>query len=372
MKNSQSEELLKTPLYSLHNELNARMVAFAGYEMPVQYPTGIRNEHDYTRNTASLFDISHMGQIEIKGDNVAQALETLVPSEICGLQTHHQRYTVFTNDNGGILDDLMVTRLTDSFLLVVNAACKIQDFQYLKKQLNNISGIEWVDAALLAVQGPDAQRIMSQFNNSLAEMPFLSAMQTRIDGIDCLVHRCGYTGEDGYEISVSAGHAEQLARHLLRDERLKPAGLGARDSLRLEAGLCLYGHDLDESSTPIEADLNWVVAKKYRSDTAQPTNFPGADIILSQVHNGAGRIRRGFLPDSKMPVREGATIFNSNGEKAGIITSGGYGQSIGKPVCMGYLDIKYDDSNDYHVNIRGKDISLIKTPLPFVRHRYYK
>ncbi len=372
MKNNKSEELLKTPLNLLHTDLNARMVPFAGYDMPVQYPTGIRKEHDHTRTSASLFDISHMGQINITGKNVASLLENLVPGEIQGLEEFHQRYSVLTNDNGGILDDLMITRLTDSFLLVVNAACKQQDYRYLSDKLQDTLSIKWMDAALLAVQGPKSQVIMAKFDNKLAEMSFMTARYSSIEGIDCLVHRCGYTGEDGYEISVTSGQAEQLARILLTDDRLMPAGLGARDSLRLEAGLCLYGHDLDISTTPIEADLNWIIAKKYRSASAQQANFPGAVTILSQLKNGAGRIRRGFIPESKMPVREGATIFNSSHEKVGIITSGGYGQSVGKPVCMGYLDVKYDESDDFHVVIRNKKISLNKVSLPFVKHQYYK
>jgi aminomethyltransferase len=266
----------------------------------------------------------------------------------------------------------MITRMPNSFFLVVNAACKEKDFKYLQDNIGNTCEIDWVDAALMALQGPLASQILKKYSLELASMPFLSAIQTEIDGISCLVHRCGYTGEDGYEISVSNTQAEQLARILLQDDAIEPAGLGARDSLRLEAGLCLYGHDLDETTSPIEADLSWIIAKKYRVGDGIKAFFPGADIILEQLQNGPARIRRGFIPNSRIPVREGTTIINSSGEKIGIITSGGYGQSIGKPVCIGYLDINADNVDDYQVVIRDKTISLARINLPFVNHRYYK
>jgi len=372
MNNTKSQELLKTPLHSLHCELGARLVPFAGYEMPVQYPAGIRKEHEHTRKNASLFDISHMGQIKLYGNDIGSVLEQLVPGEISELREYRQRYTVFTNETGGIRDDLMITKLPDCFFLVVNAACKQADFDYLRENLTSKYEINWIKAALIAVQGPLAPQVLGQLQPELAHMPFLSAIETSIDGITCLIHRCGYTGEDGYEISVSNEEAEPLVRLLLRDERLAPAGLGARDSLRLEAGLCLYGHDLDETITPVEADLNWIIAKKYRVEPCVEASFPGANIIMSQLHSGPTRIRRGFLPESRIPVREGTSIMNSEGQKIGIITSGGYGQTIGKPVCMGYIDMKNDSSNDYNVEIRNQKISLVNVALPFVNHRYYK
>ncbi len=372
MNNTKSQILLKTPLHSLHLELGARLVPFAGYEMPVQYSAGIRKEHEHTRKSASLFDISHMGQIKLYGNDIESVLEQLVPGEIKDLQEYRQRYTVFTNESGGILDDLMVTKLPDCFFLVVNAACKQADFDYLREKFSSKYDINWINAALIAVQGPLAPQVMAKLQPELAQMPFLSAIQTSIEGISCLIHRCGYTGEDGYEISVSNEEAQTLTKILLRDESLEPAGLGARDSLRLEAGLCLYGHDLDHTTTPVEADLNWIIARKYRLKPQIEASFPGAKTIMSQLDSGPNRIRRGFLPESRIPVREETLIINSEGRKIGIITSGGYGQSIGKPVCMGYIDTKYDDSDDYNVEIRNQKISLTKVALPFVNHRYYK
>ncbi|MGK0296526.1 MAG: aminomethyltransferase [Gammaproteobacteria bacterium] len=372
MNQVQRAEDNRTPLYSLHKELDARMVAFAGYEMPVQYPTGIRAEHEHTRNKASIFDISHMGQISITGENIDISLEKLVPGDIQSLPPFRQRYTVFTNESGGIIDDLMITRLPDSFFLVVNAAGKLDDYKYLQSTLgnkNNISMLE--DKALLAIQGPLAVSILSAYLAAIDDLPFLAVGQFRLSGIDCLIHRCGYTGEDGFEISVSAEKAEELARILLTDKRLMPAGLGARDSLRLEAGLCLYGHDLNESISPVEADLIWIIAKKYRSDNPVRANFPGAKNILQQISEGPSRIRRGFKPEGKILVREGSMIFDSDGEKVGIISSGGYGQTIGGPIAMGYVNTTSKDNDGYKVNIRNKTYTLDQVRLPFVKHRYH-
>ena len=373
MNQARTAGLKRTPLYTLHKELKGRMVPFAGYEMPVQFPAGIRAEHAHTRDMAGLFDISHMGQIVIVGENVAVNLEKLVPGDIQGLSMMHQRYTVFTNNDGGILDDLMVTRMADHHFLVVNAACKDSDFNYLEKSLGSDYKVTMlVDKALLAIQGPAASTVLSRFHPQLGEIPFLSAENVNLSGVACLIHRCGYTGEDGYEISVDAKDAETLARILLEQPEVMPIGLGARDTLRLEAGLCLYGYDLDNTTTPIEADMAWLIGRKYRVKNPVPAGFPGAAIILSQLSAGSSRIRKGFRPQGRIPVREGATIFERDGVKVGIITSGGYGQTVGGPIAMGYVDSGSVGHTDYHVEIRKQKYDLINVDLPFVEHRYYK
>ena len=373
MNEGQSAALKHTPLYHFHRDMQAKMVPFAGYEMPVQYSAGIRAEHRHTRGHASLFDISHMGQILIEGENAAQILENLVTGDITGLQPYRQRYTVFTNDNGGIIDDLMVTRLPDGYFLVVNAACKENDFRLLQDAFDNQCHLTMMsERALIALQGPDAAACLASLAPDIAHMPFLSAAQVMLSGIDCLVHRCGYTGEDGFEISVSNDDAEKLARTILQLDGVACAGLGARDTLRLEAGLCLYGHDLDETTTPVEADLAWVIAPKYKQDGSQAAHFPGASVILGQVSDGVSRIRAGFRPEGRAPVREGTSIYDSNGAKVGIITSGGYGETAGGPIAMGYVDNATSGENNYVVEIRGRKTELIKVDLPFVAHRYFK
>jgi aminomethyltransferase len=373
MDDAKTTQLKRTPLNALHRELQARMVPFAGYEMPVQYPAGIKAEHEHTRSRAGLFDISHMGQIRISGDNSAEQLEGLVPGDIQGLKTHRQRYTVFTNDSGGILDDLMITRLADSFFLVVNAACKTADYDYLNHALGHNNDLSLLDdKALLALQGPSAVKVLGVHAPDIAELPFLSAGVFTISGIECLIHRCGYTGEDGFELSVMADKAEQLARTLLNDPLVRPIGLGARDTLRLEAGLCLYGHDLGENISPVEADLSWVIAAKYRNNKTTGARFPGADTILNQLIAGPQRLRRGFMPEGRAPVREGALIFDGEGKKVGIITSGGYGPTVAGPIAMGYVDTTTLQNAKYTVKIRSRTYNLSMVKLPFVKHRYFK
>jgi len=362
-----------TPLYSLHLELGARLVTFAGYEMPVQFPSGIKAEHEHTRASAGLFDISHMGQIRIEGDDVAARLETLVPGDIKSLSPFQQRYSLLTNREGGVIDDLMITRMPDHFFLVVNAACKERDYSYLKDSLGQGCEITALtDRGLLALQGPRAAMVLGRFHAAIPALPFLKAGMYRLAGIDCLVHRCGYTGEDGYEISLAADKTEEFARILLEGPVIKPIGLGARDSLRLEAGLCLYGHELDESTTPIEAGLNWVIAKKYRGEKAEPARFPGAAKILRQLADGPDRVRLGFRPEGRIPVREGTTIFDRDGSKVGIITSGGYGQTVGGPVAMGYVTAVSSHATEYKVEIRNQMHRVFCIELPFVKHRYYR
>jgi aminomethyltransferase len=367
-----SSAILRTPLYQLHLELGARMVPFAGYEMPVQYPTGIRAEHAHTRTAAGLFDISHMGQIRIDGESVPASLETLVPGDIQSLQVWQQRYSVLTNQQGGVIDDLMITRMPDHYFLVVNASRKQIDEDYLSKLLEPACQVTHLtDRALLALQGPAAATVMSEMFPAITDIPFLGAAVASLAGIDCLINRCGYTGEDGFEISTHADDAGELARKLLNHPLVKPIGLGARDSLRLEAGLCLYGHELDEHITPVEAGLNWVIARKYRSADPETARFPGASIILAQLLNGPPRIRKGFRPEGKIPIRDGTTIYDGDGEKTGIITSGAYGETAGGPVAMGYVD-RAANKTDYTVEIRNQQHRIIATDLPFVKHRYYR
>ena len=365
--------MARTPLYSLHLELDARMVCFADYMLPIHYPAGIRSEHVLTRTKAGLFDISHMGQLKLTGHNISVELEKLVPGNIQGLKPFHQAYTVMTNEDGGIIDDLMITRMHDHFFLVVNAACKNQDIQHLNDRLPSDIIVRILDnQALLAIQGPESAQILARYQPDIAKLDFLTAGEFQIRNIDCLIHRCGYTGEDGFEISVSAEQAEELARMLLTSDALMPAGLGARDSLRLEAGLCLYGHDLNEQTSPIEAGLASLIAGKYRSDPSVLAQFPGADNILRQLVDGPEKIRAGFRPDGKILVREGIDILDGEGSKAGIITSGGFGPTVGGPIAMGYINKQFISDSEYVVEIRNRTHKLVKVSLPFVKHRYYQ
>ena len=365
-------DIRRTALYPLHIELGARMVPFAGYEMPVQYPAGIRAEHEHTRNAAGLFDISHMGQVRIEGDDVGARLETLVPGDIKGLAVWQQRYSVLTNPVGGVIDDLMITRMPDHHFLVINASRKHIDYDYLLGKLPDCKVTHLTDRGLLALQGPMAASVMAGLTPETGDMPFLGAKQVTLDGIDCLVHRCGYTGEDGYEISVHQNDTERLARLLLGNPLVKPIGLGARDSLRLEAGLSLYGHELDESTSPIEAGLDWVIARKYRTENPEPAGFPGAEIILEQLRRGPSRIRQGFRPEGKIPIRDGTIIYKGDQKKAGIITSGAYGQTAGGPVAIGYIQNLHGGTTEYSVEIRSQHHRIVAVDLPFVKHRYYR
>lgn len=362
----------QTSLHTLHQELGGKMVAFAGYEMPVQYPQGIKQEHLHTRSKAGLFDISHMGQLMIRGDGAAKWLESLVPGEIQGLGENRQRYTVLTNDRGGIIDDLMITKMQDGFFLVINAACKDKDIAHLQNQLPEGLSIKLMDSsALMALQGPEAASVLSHYDQSIAELSFLSAGRFTISGIECLVHRCGYTGEDGFEISLPASSAVAIANELLSHESVAMIGLGARDSLRLEAGLCLYGHDMDDNTSPIEAGLAWTIARKYKN--GENACFPGAGRILEQLKTGTNITRAGFKVAGKMPIREGIEILNDNDESIGKITSGGYGPSVGGPVAMGYIQSEYNnDTAALHVLIRNRRHDVNMATLPFVEHRYYK
>lgn len=359
--------LLKTPLHDLHVELGARMVPFAGYSMPVQFQ-GLMAEHAHTREKAGLFDVSHMGQARVRGDDAA--LEALITADLQALAPGEQKYTLLMNERGGIMDDLMVSRPDgDGVFMVVNAAVKENDFAHMRAQFGDRAElIEMPDRALLALQGPMAAAVMADLGFELGDMVFMQARAVSRDGVDFLVSRSGYTGEDGFEISVPADQADAFARELLGDARVAPIGLGARDSLRLEAGLCLYGHDMDENTSPIEAALTWAVAKSRR----ERADFPGAERVLGEIANGAARKRCGFVMADRAPAREGAEIA-VDGEVRGVVTSGGFGPSIGRPVGMGYLPP--DDAKPgqaIEVIVRGKPRAAEITRMPFSQHRFFR
>ncbi len=372
---SQPDETTRhTALHDLHVELGARMVPFAGYSMPVQYPMGISKEHIQTRTHAGLFDVSHMGQVLLKGENAAKAMETLVPVDIIDLPAMKQRYALFTNERGGIMDDLMVTNAGDHLFVVVNAACKEQDINHMRENIGDKVEIEVLeDHALLALQGPQAAAVMSRLTTISDDMIFMTAANLNIDGIQCFVTRSGYSGEDGFEISVHNDDAMQLARTLLAQPEVEPVGLGARDSLRLEAGLCLYGHDLDQDTSPVESSLLWALSKVRRVDGERPGGYPGADIILAQIANGVERKRVGIQPQGRMPVREGAVLTDTEGHEIGKVTSGGFGPSVNGPVAMGYVKTQLAvPGTDLFAIVRDKPVPVQVVKLPFVTQKYYR
>jgi aminomethyltransferase len=366
--------MLKTPLHSLHVELGAKMVPFAGYDMPVSYPAGIMAEHRQCREAAALFDVSHMGQVQLVGADAAAALETLVPVDIVGLAEGRQRYALFTNATGGILDDLMVTRRADHLFLVVNAGCKGADIAHLRATIAARCRIEPMpDHALLALQGPAAAAVIGRLAPQLARLTFMTGADARIAGIDCFATRSGYTGEDGFEISVAAGDAEVLARALLAEPEVAPAGLGARDTLRLEAGLCLYGHEIDTTTTPIEAGLAWAIQKVRRPGGERAGGYPGAATIERQLAHGTARKRVGLLGYERAPVREGAAIVNEAGITIGRVTSGTIGPSVGKPVALAYVPTALAvPGTPLDAEVRGKRQPMQVASLPFAPHRYFR
>ena len=362
--------LLTTPLDSLHRELGAKMVPFAGYAMPVQYPAGILAEHLHTRAAAGLFDVSHMGQIIIEGADPAAALEALVPGDVAGLGVGCTRYSVFTNDQGGILDDLMISRLSPTRLfLVVNAACKAQDFAHLRANPGGCDVRMLDDRALLALQGPKAADAFATLAPASVGQGFMTIHEYDVAGIPCLVTRSGYTGEDGFEISAPADRAEELARALLALDGVSPIGLGARDSLRLEAGLCLFGADIDTTTTPVEANIQWIIGKRRR----EGGGFPGAPVILRQLAEGPARRRVGIKPDGKAPARAHTPVTDLDGTPIGEITSGGFGPSVGGAVAMGYVPAAFaKPGTPVRLVVRGKALDAHVVALPFTPHRYFK
>ncbi|MFC5431657.1 glycine cleavage system aminomethyltransferase GcvT [Paraburkholderia denitrificans] len=364
----------RTPLYDLHVSLGARIVPFAGYAMPVQYPAGIIKEHTHTRTQAGLFDVSHMGQVFLRGPEAAAALETLVPVDVIDLPQGMQRYALFTNETGGVMDDLMVANFGDCLFVVVNAACKAQDIAHMRKHLSERCTIEVLDdRALLALQGPAAAAVMARLVPETDRMLFMTTMTVTLAGAQCYISRSGYTGEDGFEISVPANKAEALARELLGHPEVAPIGLGARDSLRLEAGLCLYGHDLDVNTSPVESSLSWALSKSRRADGARPGGYPGADVILGHIANGVGRKRVGLRPNARVPVREGTELVDASGHSVGIVTSGGFGPTLEAPVAMGYVKTALaKPGTQLSAMVRGKAIPVEVASTPFVPQRYYR
>jgi aminomethyltransferase len=371
--------LKQTPLHALHVARGGKMVPFAGYDMPVQYGTGVLREHLHTRSKAGLFDVSHMGQIALrpksgKVEDAALALERLVPQDILAIAPGRQRYAQFTNEAGGILDDLMVANFGDHLFLVVNAACKALDEAHLRQHLSDVCLIEPLpDRALIALQGPGAESVLAGFDAGIAAMKFMDTGPRRLGGIGCFVSRSGYTGEDGFEISMPADVAERFAEELLADANVLPIGLGARDSLRLEAGLCLYGHDLDSSTTPVEGALEWSVQKSRRTGGARAGGFLGAEVILAQFEHGAPRRRVGLKAEGRAPVREGTALFAdaTSSEQIGTVSSGGFGPSLNAPVAMGYLPSKLAASaTPVFAELRGQRLPLKVAPMPFVPNTY--
>jgi aminomethyltransferase len=371
--------LKRTPLHALHVSLGGKMVPFAGYEMPVQYAPGVLKEHLHTRAAAGLFDVSHMGQVALvpksgKVADAAAALERLVPQDIIGIPPGRQRYAQFTNADGGILDDLMVANFGEHLVLVVNAACKDADIELLRDGLADVCEVQpLTERALLALQGPRAAAVLAKFCADAESMRFMDAGPRMVDGLACYVSRSGYTGEDGYEISVPAEKAEQLAQALLSDKDVLPIGLGARDSLRLEAGLCLYGHDIDTTTTPVEAALEWSVQKVRRNGGARAGGFPGAAKILAQFENGTARRRVGLRPEGRAPVREGALLYATAdaAEPIGMVTSGGFGPTLNAPVAMGYVPTALAAlDTQLFADVRGQRLPLRVAATPFVPNTY--
>ncbi len=364
-----------TPLYQMHLDAGAKMVPFAGYEMPVSYPLGIKKEHIHTREKAGLFDVSHMGQIRLTGKNAKKALETLVPVDIIDLPLMKLRYALFTNKFGGVIDDLMVTSLGDNDLfLVVNAACKNADFEHLQRAIGDECKVDLIEGlALLALQGPKAHEVLSEIEPAINKMTFMTAKKLVINGVECLITRSGYTGEDGFEISLPASDAQDLAKFLLLNQEVEWVGLGARDSLRLEAGLSLYGHELDNDHTPVESSLSWALSKVRRTGGTREGNYLGSDIVRSQLDDGAESRIVGLQPEGRMPVRDGALIEDEMGNKVGQVTSGGFGPSINRPIAIARLKNNcIEDNSKLFALVRDKKIKVEVVNLPFVEQNYYR
>lgn len=372
-------EAQPTPLHDLHVSLGGKMVPFAGYSLPIQYPSGIIAEHTHTRTDAGLFDVSHMGQAWLRapvaGPGVSAVMERLVPGELQKLGAGRMRYTQLLNDEGCIIDDLMITKFTeddgsDVLFLVVNGACKHGDFAHITDKLGGDAELEILpDRALMALQGPKAAAALAGLIPEIADMTFMSARKTAFNGEDLIVSRCGYTGEDGFEISISSDAATGFAKTLLDQPGVAAVGLGARDSLRLEAGLCLYGNDIDTTTTPIEANLLWSIGKRRREEGG----FPGAERILSEIENGPARTLVGLTPQGRAPARNGSPIHAGDGREIGMVTSGSFGPTFGGPVAMGYVETaEAAHGNDVDLMVRGKALPAKISPLPFVPHRYYR
>ncbi|MGK2285938.1 glycine cleavage system aminomethyltransferase GcvT [Pedomonas sp. V897] len=371
MADAPAENLARTPLYDLHVSLGARMVPFAGYAMPVQYPTGIMAEHRWTRDSAGLFDVSHMGQVLLSGDNADAALETLVPGEIRALQPGRMRYSLLLNETGGTLDDLMITRREQDLYVVVNGACKHDDIAHMRRHLEpkGVTVTYRDDLALLALQGPKAVEALSRLVPGVVNLTFMTAGRFNWEGTPLWVSRSGYTGEDGFEISLPASIATDFARALLDQPEVKPIGLGARDSLRLEAGLPLYGHDLSTEITPVEAGLGFAISKRRKIEGG----FLGAEVVLNQILNGTARKRVGLKLEGRQPAREGANVLAGDGQVIGVVTSGGFGPTVDAPIAMAFVDAAHAaDGTRLLIDVRGRQLPATVVPMPFVPHRYVR
>ena len=370
------ESLLKTPLHDLHLELGARMVPFAGYSMPVQYPAGLMAEHLHTRAAAGLFDVSHMGQLRLQGLAAASAFETLVPVDVVDLPVGKQRYGLLLNDDGGILDDLMFFNRGDDLFVIVNGACKVADMAHIQQKIGTqCDVIPMPEMALLALQGPQAVTALSRLAPGVEKLVFMTGGRFGVAGCDCFLTRSGYTGEDGFEISVPAAQAETLARALLAQPEVKPIGLGARNSLRLEAGLCLYGNDIDTTTTPVEGNLNWAIQKVRRTGGARAGGFPGAEKILAQLTNPSllSRKRVGLMALERVPVRDHTALHSLDGALVGEVTSGLLGPSINQPVAMGYVSPELAAlGTRINAMVRGKSVPMEVSAMPFVPNRYHR
>ncbi len=375
-------ELLHTPLHDLHLRLGARMVPFAGYSMPVQYAAGLMAEHKHCRAAAALFDVSHMGQLRLVGADAGTALETLVPVDVVGLGTGKQRYAFFTHPTGGLLDDLMITRPTTAdaaagfgdLFLIVNAGCKDADIRHLQLHIGERCRVlPMPERALLALQGPMAVAALSRLKPAVAQLLFMTGGVFELAGQACFVTRSGYTGEDGFEISVLATGATELAEALLAQPEVKPAGLGARDTLRLEAGLCLYGHDINQTTSPIEAGLTWAIQKVRRPGGERAGGYPGAAVIESHLAGAAPSKRVGLLGLERVPVREGTAIVDAQGHKLGTVTSGTLGPSVNQAIAMAYLPLNHAlPQHEVYAEVRGKRLPMRVVSMPFQPHRYFR
>jgi aminomethyltransferase len=374
MVDSSPAPLRQTPLHALHLELGAKMVPFAGYDMPVSYPSGILAEHRQCRESAALFDVSHMGQLRITGDDARAALESLVPVDVVDLPVGRQRYAFFTNAAGGLLDDLMIVNRGHDLYVVVNAACKDADLRHLQTHIGHrCQIIPMPERALLALQGPKAVTALERLNGEVAAMTFMDGRSLQLAGHECMVTRSGYTSEDGFEISVPADAAEALAKALLAEPEVKPAGLGARDTLRLEAGLCLYGHDIHDTTTPVEAALTWAIQKVRRAGGTRAGGYPGAAVIDAQMATGTAIKRVGLVGLERAPVREGATLVDAHGHKLGHVTSGTLAPTVNQPIAMAYLAANHAlPQHEVYAEVRGKRLPMRVSTMPFAPHRYHR
>ena len=374
---SSTDSLLKTPLHALHLELGARMVPFAGYSMPVQYPGGLMAEHRHTREQAGLFDVSHMGQLLLAGPDAAAALETLMPVDVIDLAPGRQRYGLLLNEQGGVIDDLMFFNQGGGTLfLIVNGACKAGDIAHIQQRIGSRCDVRVLqDQGLLALQGPQAAAALARLVPGVLELVFMSGGQFDWQGVPLFITRSGYTGEDGFEISVPGAQAEALARALLAQAEVRPIGLGARNSLRLEAGLCLYGNDIDTTTTPPEAALNWAIQKVRRTGGARAGGFPGADVVLAQLDEPGALTRKrvGLIARERIPVREGSALENLDGQPVGQVTSGLLSPTLDQPIALGYVQPDYaKPGTELFAIVRGKPVPMQVAPTPFVAPRYHR